>query len=510
MSPEIEAGGVTPDTEGVAMSPGDDRLQGITNLRHHLARGMLTNGVFEVGVVALTAVRGLAVAAFVSSYDYGIWGLIGLTLFTALGLKTQAGAGEKYIQQSEADQERAFQRALTVELIFTACATPVAGVIVIAVAFATGKHQVLAPGLVLLALMPAVVMQFPLATLYRQMKFRQQRILLSIDPVVSTAVTLALAVAGAGYWSFVIGTLAGAWTLGIVAVRTTPYPLRLLYDRGTLREYVAFSAPLLVAAVCVLALFYVIYLLGTSAIGLAGVGAYTLVGNLVQFTDQADSIVTETMYPAVCAVSDRRELLSELFVKSNRLSLIWAVPFGVGMALFASDLVHFVLGAKWVPAIALLQIMGIVTAVHHVGYNWAAFVKARGTTWPVAVSGVFVTIAIIGAAVPLMYSDGLVGLGIAFAVGEVVAFTIRGVWVARFFTGVHILSQLVRGFAPTLIAGGAVLVVRALFGSEHGLGEAIAMFAMYVLCTIAATVTLERRLLTEAVSALMRRGLAPA
>lgn len=503
---------MTDSSEVAAPPPArvDDRLRGISNVRQHVARGMLTNGVFEVALVALTAVRGLAVAAFVSSSDYGIWGLIGLTMFTALGLKTQAGAGDKYIQQSDEDQERAFQRAMTVELIFTCWAAPIAAGVVVLVVLATGKQAVLAPGLVLLALLPAVVLQFPLATLYRRMEFRRQRVMLSIEPVVAAIATLALAIAGAGYWSFVIGTLAGAWSLALVATITAPYPLKLVYDRGTLREYVGFSAPLIVGAFSVLALFYVIYLLGTDAIGLAGLGAYTLVGNLVQFTDQADGIITETLYPAVCAVQDRLELLSEIFVKSNRLSLMWAVPFGVGMALFASDLVHLVLGAKWVPAISLLEIMGIVTAVHHVGYNWAAFVKARGTTWPIAVSAVLVSAAMIAAAIPLMYSDGLLGLGIAFAIGEAVAFAVRGFWVARFFTGVRILSQLWRGFAPTMIAAGVVLATRAVLGAEHQLGPAIAMFAIYVLCTIMATIALERPLLTEAVAALMRRGLQPA
>ena len=200
----------------------------------------------------------------------------------------------------------------------------------------------------------------------------------------------------------------------------------------------------------------------------------------------------------MCAVKDRVPLLSEIFVKSNRLSLIWAVPFGVGLALFASDLVHFVLGAKWVPAIVILEIMGIVTAVHHVGYNWAAFVKARGTTWPIAISAVLVTAVTLAAAIPLMYSHGLVGLGIAFVIGEVVGFAIRGIWIARFFTGVRILTQLARAFAPAAIAALPVLLIRAAAGSDHSPGIAIAMFVLYVLTAIAATAVLERPLLREA------------
>ena len=209
-----------------------------------------------------------------------------------------------------------------------------------------------------------------------------------------------------------------------------------------------FSLPLLIAGVSTLALFQVIIVVGAGPLGLAGIGAFTLVGNLVQFTDQADSIVTDTLYPAVCAVSDQIELLSEAFVKSNRLSLMWAVPFGVGMTLFGSDLIRLGLGSHWLPALPLLEIMGIVTAVHHVGYNWSAFVRSRGVTAPIAIAGAVVSLTVIAAGVPLMYADGLVGLGIAFAIGEAVALLIRGYIIARFFRGVRWLQHLLRGFAP--------------------------------------------------------------
>jgi O-antigen/teichoic acid export membrane protein len=478
--------------------PRDERFGRARDVRRHLARGMLTNGAFDLGLIGLTALRGFAVAAFVTSADYGLWGLIGLTVWTAIGLKTQFGAGEKYIQQSDANQEHAFQRAFTAELIFTGAAVPLACAAVLVIAQVTGNSEVIAPGLVLVLLLPATALQLPISTFYRRLDFGRQRTLQAVDPVVAAIVTVGLAIAGAGYWSFVAGLLAGAWSQAVVALLMSHYRIALRYESGMLRQYVSFSAPLLVAALAVLALFYSLYLVGSHALGVAGLGAFTLAGNIVQFTDQADTTLTTTLYPAVCAVNDRVSLLSEIFVKSNRLSLIWAVPFGVGVALFASDLVHFVLGTKWVPAIAILEIMGIVTAVHHVGYNWAAFVKARGMTWPIAISAVLVSAVTLAAAVPLMYSHGLVGLGIAFAIGELVGFAIRGIWITRFFTGVRIFRQLGRAFAPAVIAALPVLLIRAAVGSDRSLGIAIAMFALYVLTTIAATAVLERPLLREA------------
>src|SRR5947209_9595691 len=364
------------DSPILDMTRGDDRREGIEDLRHHTARGMIINTAYQVGLVGLSALKGLVVAAFLTRADYGLWGLVGLALWTTLGLKDQFGAGERYVQQSDENQEEAFQRAFTVEVIFAAATAPAVVAIVVGFALLTGHMAIIAPGLTLLLLLPSTVLQFPTAAFYRRMDYRRQRTVQAIDPVIGTVVTVVLASLGAGYWSFVVGLITGSWAGAIVALRASPYRLALRYHRGTLGQYVRFSAPLLVTGVAVLATFQVILLIGSVPLGLAGLGAFTLVGNLVQFTDQADTIVTETLYPAVCAVRDRIELLAEIFVKSNRLSLMWAVPFGVGMTLFASDLVHFVLGRQWSPAVPLLQIMGIVTAVNHVGYNWSAFVKA--------------------------------------------------------------------------------------------------------------------------------------
>ena len=483
----------------------DPRLRGIASVRRHIARGVLTNSAFQLLLVGLSTVRGFGVAAFMTRSDYGVWGLLGLVLWSAAGLKAQFGVGDKYLQQNEDDQEAAFQLAFTMDLIFMAVMLPVGGGIVFLFAAVTGKALLILPGLLLLLLLPASVLQFPIATFYRQLDYRRQRMLQAVEPVVATAVTVALAVAGAGYWSFVAGALAGAWSAVPFALRASRYRLRVRYRRHALAQYVGFSTPLLITGLSVLAMFYVINLLGVGPLGLAGIGTFTLVGNLVQFTDQADDIVTATLYPAVCAVRSQARLVTEIFVKSNRLSLIWAVPFGVGMCLFASDLTRFVLGSRWLPATTLLQIMGIVTAVHHVGYNWSAFVKSRGTTWPIAVVAVAVTSVIIAAAIPLMYSDHLVGLGIAFVIGEAVGLVLRGYFIWRFFEGFRILTQLVRAFAPSVIAVAGVLACRVTLGSEHDLASAIAVLCLYLGLTVAATVAFERPLLTEAIGYLVGR-----
>ena len=62
---------------------------------------------------------------------------------------------------------------------------------------------------------------------------------------------------------------------------------------------------------------------GETELGLAGAGMIGLAGSIRAYGDRVDAIVTQTLYPAICAVKDRTDLLFEAFVKSNRLGLMW-------------------------------------------------------------------------------------------------------------------------------------------------------------------------------------------
>ena len=95
-------------------------------------------------------------------------------------------------------------------------------------------------------------------------------------------------------------------------------------------------------------------------------------------------------------------MLAELFAKANRLTLMWAFPFGAGFALFGADLIVFVLGDEWRGAIVLLGGLAVAVALQQVGYSWFAFYRARGESWPQAVESVvfgasFVVLAVPGA-----------------------------------------------------------------------------------------------------------------
>jgi len=465
-------------------------------VRRIAARGTLINAAFTVGLDTLNLLRGFIVAALLLPGDYGVWTILLIAIGT-LGLLKEGVVGDKFVQQDESDQERAFQRAFTLEAILNAILLVVAAAALPLIALAYGESKVLLPGLVLLVVIPIATLQSPLWIFYRQMRFLEQRRLQAVDPVVAFVVTVGLAAAGASYWSLVIGTIAGRIAGAAAVAHASPYRFGFVMERGPLREYVSFSTPLFVASAGRVVGVQALVFAGEWKLGLAGAGMIGLASSIRSYGDRVDVIVTQTLYPAICAVQDRRNLLLEAFVKSNRLGLMWGMPFGVALALFAPDLIEFVYGDEWEPAVGLIQAFGLIAAFNHVGYNWTAFFRARGETKPIGVLGVVGTLAMLGIAVPLLLADGLDGLALGMALVAAILLAGRVWFLSRLFPSFQILVHSARAVAPSVPAAGAVLLLRAVTDLDRSPGLALAEFGLYLVVTVAATWAFERRLLRE-------------
>lgn len=473
-------------------------------LRQHTARGTLINAAFTIALNTLGLLRGFIVAGFLVATDYGVWGIVVVALGTLMWLK-QVGINEKFIQQDEADQEAAFQKAFTLEAIVNAVFLVLIVAAVPLAVWVYDQPKIAAPGLVIALVIPAYVLQTPTWVFYRNMDFVKQRSLQALDPIVGFVVTVALAVGGAGYWAFVLGTLAGAWAGAIVAVVNCPYRLRFRYDRGTLREYVGFSAPLFVAGLSGMLVAQVSVVVGSRQLGLAAVGAISLATTVSQYTHRVDELLTSTLYPAICAVKDRTDLLFESFVKSNRLALMWGMPFGVGAALFASDLVAYGIGEKWRPAVHLMEATSLTAAVNQIGFNWDAFYRARAQTRPIAMWSVIGLLGFAIAPIPLLVAHGLDGYAVGLGIVALIQLATRGVFLARLFDGFDILRHAVRSMAPTVPAAVVVLGMRVVEPWARTEALAVAELVVYLGVTVAATWAFERDLLREVAGYLGRR-----
>ena len=351
-------------------------------------------------------------------------------------------------------------------------------------------------------------LQAPNLIYYRQMDFVKQRTLQSVDPIIAFVVTVALAAAGAGYWGLVIGAVVGSFAGAGVALAMCPYRLALRFERQALKDYFHFSWPLVIASGEFIVIGQVALVMATRSIGIAAAGAIGLAVSITQLSQGVDNIVTQTAYPAICAVRERVDLLFETFVKSNRLALMWGFPFGLGIALFAPDLVHFVLGDTWDPAIVVMQAFGVVAAIDQLGFNWTAFLRATGHTRPLASVALIDVIAFVLVTAPLLLAFGLPGFAAGSIVAELARLSGRTYFLAKLFPHFQIVRQAGRAALPALPAVVAVLGARLFESTVRTPSMAIAELVAFGAITVAGTVLFERSLLREIAGYL--RGSRPA
>lgn len=505
--PSVPAPQSVEDVAGVDPAAGSHfELEG--SLRERTTRGVMVNAGFQVGFAALGLLQRFAVAAFLTASEFGVWGLVLSTLLTLSFIK-QIGISDKYIQQGESDQELAFQKAFTLEFLYTSCFCVVIALVLPLYALAYDRPEILLPSLVLALSLFGTALQVPTWVFYRRMQFARQRLLEGINPVVGTTVMVALAASGAGYWSLVIGVVAGNYAAGIAALIACPYRLAFRFDRSTLRDYVGFSWPVLAAGGSGLVIVQGTLLIGNYTIGLAGVGALALASSLLVYVQRVDDLISRSIYPAICAVRDRAAVMFEVFTKSNRLAVMWGLPFGLSMLLFAPDLIRFVLGQRWESAQALLQSMGVLLGIGQIGVSWKLFYQAIGDTKPLAVNAAMAMLVFIAVTAPLMILYGLTGYIIGMSVSFVLHVFLRAFYLRRLFSTFQPLRHLFRGIAPSIPAVAAVLAARLAYPGQRTLEVALLELLLYIAVTAVATIYFERQLIREIISYLRRDRVKP-
>lgn len=500
---------VTTDASSVPRVDRSRADPSVVSLRRHTARGTLVNSCFQIGLYGLGTLERLVVAAWLTPGEYGFWGILFAALISLLWIKN-AGISDKYVQQSEPDQELAFQKAFTIELCLSLAFFVLATVALPIYSIAYGRPQMIVPGIILALSVPLTALEAPAWIPYRRMEYARQRVLSSVDPVFTSLSSIALVAAGLGYWGLVFGSVGGSLVGAVVCLVTSPYRIRFRVDRNTIRDYVSFSWPLVAFSLCGFAMLQGSLLVANAAVGLAGIGAIGMAANVAGLADGVDGIVSQTIYPAVCAVARRKELLVEAFVKSNRIALMWAIPVTAGIALFAGDLVHFVLGDRWRSAIGLFAAVTLTCGFGQVGFNWAVFLRAVNNTKPIFKArlvqlGVFAVVS-----VPAILTLGLTGYAIGFAAMTLSQVVVRTYYMRRLFGSFNPLRQLMHGVIPTIPPVAILLLTRALVGIHRGVAEVVAELALYAVAAVVSTIFLERSLVRELTDYLRRSGRRPA
>jgi len=292
----------------------------------------------------------------------------------------------------------------------------------------------------------------------KQIDFRTRTAAEFADVLVRGAIGVALALAGAGAWSLVVGYLAGTaamTTLLWILVPFRPRPQRRLPHVGGL---VRFGGALTVLDVLGAVTANIDYLLVGRVLGAADLGLYLLGFRLPELLIMNLSLVAGlVLFPAFAGVSRHR--VPEAFLTSFRYMLMVTVPLTVGLVVLAKPLTLAAFGEQWRDSIPAMRVLSLFAFAVTIGIPAGTVYKSLGRLNVLIGLAVPRTILAVGSIVVFVH-EGIVAVAACQAVVAGI-FALIGIGLAT-----RLLSadpkRLLGSAWPSLAAGAVMAAVLAL------------------------------------------------
>lgn len=347
-------------------------------LRARLAKG----SAWIVGARALSNLIGfisnVLLARILAPEDFGLVTL-GASMLSILSSVTELSLSSALVQHknpTSVHYDTAWTlnvaRGVVLAAVFSAAAYPVAGLYseprlaTVMIALAGGA---LLTGLA----NPRTIM------LQRDLIFWQQFLLLVTQKLLGLIVAIAVAIAYRTYWAIIAGTLAGQLASTLLSYVFLPYRPRIGIEHS--RELFSFSMWLSFGQVLSTLNWKLDHLLIGGLLGRSSLGLYS-VGDQLAVIPSREAIapLTSTMFPAFSLLAGDRGRVSATYQKAQALITSIALPAGFGMALIADPLIRLTMGERWLPAVAVIQVLASVYALTTLGALSKPLAMAMGET----------------------------------------------------------------------------------------------------------------------------------
>jgi PST family polysaccharide transporter len=182
--------------------------------------------------------------------------------------------------------------------------------------------------------------------------------------VVQAPLAIALAMVGAGAFSFAIGQVAGALVTGVLVFVFAKVPVKVGFDRAIAGRLFRFGVPLAASLGVEAILVNADYVIVGRLMGATALGFYLLAFNVSTWV--LGVIIAGVRYvsiPAFSRLAEQKGSLSVGVQRSVPLLIAVAMPFAVLTATLAPALVMFLYGDTWAPAVPVLRFLMILSVV---------------------------------------------------------------------------------------------------------------------------------------------------
>jgi len=204
-------------------------------------------------------------------------------------------------------------------------------------------------------------------------------------------------------------------------------------------------------------------------LGAADVGLYSISWDVGFITfNELVAPICRVLFPGLTQVRNRGSDIADAYFRAVSATLLLTFPAGIGIALVADPLIRLAAGERWIAAIPLVQIFGIVGIFRVVTYMGATLLTVFGVLQVQFSITMFMLLVRFGLLVVLIDRFGLVGAGFAVAIVAILEEICYLVLTFRRF-GLRLTDLLRnnwRSAIATAVMAGAVVFLKRALGTE--------------------------------------------
>lgn len=194
---------------------------------------------------------------------------------------------------------------------------------------------------------------------------RMEAVKVSVWEFVTRAVTsifigISLALAGFGYWSLVIASVADITLRTIALVIMAKPPLKPMLDRDSARRLLHTGSGFAASRI----LAFISQKIDIAIVGkfldAANLGIYSRASKLMQLPSTLYTKVADrTVFPAMAKVQDEPVRLRSAFLRGMELTAVLGLPLTVCVCLLSHEIIGVLMGERWLAVVPIFTIFSL-------------------------------------------------------------------------------------------------------------------------------------------------------
>ncbi|HEY4174380.1 MAG TPA: oligosaccharide flippase family protein, partial [Rhodopila sp.] len=196
----------------------------------------------------------------------------------------------------------------------------------------------------------------------RDMAFEKEFLLQILPRLASIGVTIGTALIWHSYWSLVAGILTGRITRTLFSYRMHSWRPR--FTLSAWRDLIGFSLWIWAISMAELVRDRIDMFVVGRVMSPTAVGVYAM-GEEVAVLPSTEIILPlcRACFSAFAAARRAGQSVEEAFIRPVATTFLITFPVGLGISLIADPLVRLIMGERWVAAIPIIQLLGIMSAL---------------------------------------------------------------------------------------------------------------------------------------------------